>query len=345
MALDLVDAAAETGADFVKFQTFRADEEISQNAPKADYQMESTNVKESQLEMVRKLELGLEAHEKIIARCHEKNLAFLSSPFDIPSIFLLVQQLGLSTLKIPSGEITHAPYLFEAAKTGCQLILSTGMSTLDDIQEALSIVALGLSRSDQKPTIEAAHAAFSSPKGQAALLEKVSLLHCTTEYPAPIEDVNLRAMDTLHESFGLPVGYSDHTQGISVAIASAARGAQIIEKHFTLDRSLPGPDHKASLEPAELSEMIIGIRDIERALGSAIKQPAPTELKNMAIARKSLVAKVQIKAGQKFSERTIAVKRPGTGISPMNYWKIMGTASNRDYSLDELIDESELGNE
>jgi N-acetylneuraminate synthase len=345
MALDLVNAAAETGADVVKFQTFRAEEEISRNAPKADYQMETTHASESQFEMVRKLELGPEEHKIIVARCREKNIEFLSSPFDIPSIILLCRDLGLTSLKIPSGEITHAPYLFEAAKSGCQLILSTGMSTLEEIKNALSIIALGLSGSEGPPSMDAAFAAFSHPKNQAALFNKVTLLHCTTEYPAPIEDVNLRAMNTLRDTFGLAVGYSDHTSGIEVPIAAAARGAHIIEKHFTLDKNLPGPDHKASLEPGLFAEMVRGIRNIELALGDGTKKPAPSELKNIPIARKSLVAKALIKAGDSFSKEVVGVKRPGTGISPMDYWEIMGKVSSRNYEQDELIDQIELKNE
>ena len=341
-AIELVDAAAESGADVVKFQTFLAEEEISRDAPKAAYQLMATEVGESQFEMVKNLELSPTAHEALIDKCRRKNIRFLSSPFDIPSILLLADRLGLKTLKIPSGEMTHAPFLFEAARTGCDLIVSTGMSTLDEIRDALSIITLGFTHSDGKPSLEAARDVYGDGKNQDVLRKKVSLLQCTTEYPAPFEDANLKAMDTLREMFGLAVGYSDHTPDTVIAIAAAARGACIIEKHLTLDRRLPGPDHKASLEPDPFARMVKSIRAVEQALGDGLKKPAPSEQHNIPIARKSLVAKRPIKAGDLFTPETLAVKRPGTGISPMEYWRLLDKPSRRHYALDEIVHLDEI---
>jgi N-acetylneuraminate synthase len=340
MAKELIEAAARAGADAVKFQTFKATEIVSRFAPKAAYQQRNTDETESQLEMIRKLELSIEDHRVLIEHARQHDIEFLSTPFDVGSLALLVDGLGLRTIKIPSGEITNAPFLVKIAATGCRIILSTGMSTLGEVESALSMLAYGgLAPVGQTPGRAAFEAAYMSPSGQALLRERVVLLHCSTEYPAPVVDVNLKAMDVMAQAFGLPVGYSDHTEGIHISVAAAARGVRLIEKHFTLDKKLPGPDHKASLEPDELSAMIRAIRDIELALGDGVKRPSVTELKNRDVVRKSLVAARPIAAGELFSEENLTCKRPGTGVSPIAYWNQLGTAATRDYGADELIEE------
>lgn len=336
MARQLVDAAARAGADAVKFQTFQAVKLASRNAPKADYQTRMTGG-ESQLDMLRKLELDQDAHRTLIEYCRSQGIAFLSTPFDLPSLYLLALTFDLPRLKLPSGEITNAPFLLQAARTGKPIILSTGMSNLGEVEAALGVLAFGYSPLDREPTPDAFCEAYRSRAGQQALKRNVVLLHCTTEYPAPFAEVNLLAMDTLGSAFGLPVGFSDHTCGIAVPIAAAARGAVVLEKHFTLDRNLPGPDHKASLEPDELAQMVQGVRQVESALGSPLKTAAPSELKNLAVARKSLVAAGNIGAGERFSEQNLAIKRPGTGISPFRYWEFLGTTATRDFVTDEEI--------
>lgn len=336
LARDLIEAAADAGADVVKFQTFVPEEVVSRFARKAEYQERTTGTAETQLEMLRRLSLPLEAYRALADHAGRRGIAFLSTPFDMPSLDLLTRDLGLDLLKLPSGEITNGPLLLAAARTGCRTILSTGMSTLDDVREALGVLAFGYVGQDD-PSPAAFAAALASPAGRAAVVAKVSLLHCTTEYPAPFADTNLRAMDSLRDAFGLPVGLSDHTPGIAVPIAAVARGATIIEKHFTLDRDLPGPDHKASLTPAELAAMVTAIRQIEPAIGSGVKTPAPSEIKNMAIARKSLVARRPIKAGETFSADMLAAKRPGDGLSPMRLWDVVGRIATRDYEIDEQI--------
>lgn len=337
MAMRLVELAAESGADAVKFQTFRADKLVSRSAPKAEYQTRTTDILESQYEMIRKLELDRDAHEQLIAHCRECGIAFLSTPFDLESVELLAGRFDLPCIKIPSGDITNAPLLLKIANTGKPVILSTGMSTLGEIEDALGVLAFGY-LGNSVPSIMNFRAAYSSSEGQAALLGMVTLLHCTTEYPAPFGEVNLKVMDTLKSAFGLPVGYSDHTEGIAVPIAAVALGATVIEKHFTLDRNLPGPDHMASLEPGELKEMVTAIRAIEQALGSAKKFPTASELRNMTIARKSLVAACKIEAGESFTTANLAVKRPGSGLSPMLFWEVLGRRAVVDLFADEGVD-------
>jgi N-acetylneuraminate synthase len=336
MAKKLIEVAAEAGADAVKFQTFKADKLVSCSAPKAEYQTKTTDVAESQFEMLRQLELDEAAHEALIEHCKVCSIEFLSTPFDTDSVDLLAERFNLSYLKIPSGEITNAPLLLKMAQTGKPIILSTGMSTLGEIEDALGVLAFGFLGSGE-PSVASFRSAYCSAKGQAALQGKVTLLHCTTEYPAPLVDVNLKVMDTMSAAFGLPVGYSDHTDGIAVSIAAVARGAVLIEKHFTLDRTLPGPDHKASLEPAALKAMVHSIRVVEQVLGTNVKSPSSSELKNIAVARKSLVAACPIGVGEKFSIRNITTKRPGNGISPLYYWNILQRTASRDYACDELI--------
>jgi N-acetylneuraminate synthase len=337
MALRLVDAAAEAGVDAVKFQTFKADKLVSKGARKADYQIESTGTGESQHEMIKKLELDEAAHKALIRHCQEKGIQFLSTPFDHDSLALLAYDFDLPWIKISSGDITNAPLLLALAKTGKPAILSTGMSTLGEVEMALSVLAYGYAGNGQPPSCAAFEAAYASAEGRQALLDKVTLLHCTTEYPAPFNEVNLRAMLTLQHAFGLPAGYSDHTPGIAIPVAAVALGATMIEKHFTLDRSLPGPDHKASLEPSELAQMVRSIREVEAALGSPIKQPSASEVKNRPVARKSLVAAVDIAKGELFTTANLGVKRPGEGIDPVHYWEWLGKRANKDYRQDDKV--------
>jgi N-acetylneuraminate synthase len=338
LALALVDAAAEAGADIVKFQTFQPEQLVSRHAPKADYQRRTTDAAESQLAMLRRLALGPNDYPRLLDRCRQKNIAFLSSAFDLDSLILLTRDLKLSDIKIGSGEITNAPLLLAIARAGCSAILSTGMSTLAEVRDALAVLAFGYTNPTETPSSTAFAAALTSEAGRAALGDHAILLHCTTEYPAAFEDVNLRAMDTLRNAFHLPVGFSDHTPGIVAPIAAVARGAVMIEKHLTLDRSLPGPDHAASLEPSEMAALVTGVRQTTLARGDGRKEPRPVEIKNMAVARKSLVAAKSIRRGEPFAETNMAAKRPGTGISPMRWWDILNRAAPRDFAVDELIE-------
>ena len=314
LAKKLIDVAVKAGADAVKFQTFRAESIISKFAPKANYQKETTDLKESQLDMVKKLELSYDDFEELYNYCKEKGIIFMSTPFDIESARFL-KDLGLEILKIPSGEITNYLLLREIGSYGMEVILSTGMADLGEIEDALDVL------------IEA-----GTPR------EKITILHCNTEYPTPYKDVNLKAMLTIKEAFKVKVGYSDHTLGIEIPIAAIALGAEVIEKHFTLDKKLPGPDHQASLEPEELKKMIEAIRNVEKALGTGIKKPSDSERKNLPIVRKSIVAKRNIKKGEMFSEENLTVKRPGTGISPMRWNEVIGKRASRDFEKDEVID-------
>jgi N-acetylneuraminate synthase len=337
MARKLVQVAAAAGADAVKFQSFRADQIATSWAPKAEYQARTTDAAESQVAMLKKLELSAESHRILLEQCRECGIEFLSTPFDIDSLHFLVRALGMSRIKLPSGEITDAPLLLEAARQGLPLLLSTGMSTLEEIEDALGVIAFGLAASGAEPSRAAFGQAFRSDAGRRALQEAVTLLHCTTEYPAPLQDVNLRALHTLRERFGLPVGLSDHSPGIAIPAAAAALGAAVIEKHFTLDRGLPGPDHRASLEPAELAAMIKSVREVGLALGDGLKRPMPSELRNIAIARRSIVALRPIRAGERLTEDNIGARRPATGISPMDLWDWLGKTATRNFSAGEPI--------
>ena len=312
LAKNLVDKAKEAGADCVKFQTFIASQIVSKNAAKADYQKKQTGSSESQYEMLKKSELVFDDFIELNNYCKEIGIEFLSTAFDFESIDFL-NQLGMQVWKIPSGEITNLPYLIKIAKLNKKVILSTGMSTMREIEDAVNIL---------------------KDHGASELI----ILHCTTEYPTPYEDVNLNAMLAIKERFGYEVGYSDHTMGIEVPIAAVALGAKVIEKHFTLDRTMDGPDHKASLEPSELKTMVDAIRNIELSMGTGIKEPADSEKKNIAIARKSIVANQSIKKGDILTETNITVKRPGDGISPMKWFEIIGTKAIRDFEEDELIE-------
>jgi N-acetylneuraminate synthase len=336
-ALKLVDVAADAGADVVKFQTFKADKLATATAQKADYQAANTGQGGDQLTMLRALELSADDHAALIAQCRKRGLAFMSTAFDVESLAFL-GTLEMPAVKIPSGDITAADLLLRAARLRRRMIVSTGMATLADIEAALGVIAFGLTRDDEPAGKADFAAAYRSADGRDALRRHVTLLHCVTEYPAPPEAINLRAMDTMAETFDLPVGYSDHTLGIEVALAAVARGATVIEKHFTLDRGMPGPDHAASLEPAELKTMIAAIRAIERALGNPAKAPGPQEQKNLPVARRSLVAARAIRKGETITRDMLAEKRPGTGISPMEAWSLVGRPAARDYSPDEMIE-------
>ncbi|SFT33569.1 N-acetylneuraminate synthase [Lachnospiraceae bacterium XBD2001] len=311
LACGLVDAAKEAGADCIKFQTFKAEKLVSHNAKKAEYQKKTTG-DTSQQEMLKKLELSYEQFISLKEYCEKVGIRFLSTPFDFDSINFL-NSMDMPFWKIPSGEITNYPYLVALAKTGKPIVMSTGMCEMYEIEAAIDVLR--------------EHGA-----------EDIKLLHCNTEYPTPFEDVNLRAMKTMAETFHVEVGYSDHTKGIEVPIAAVAMGATIIEKHFTLDRNMEGPDHKASLEPQELAEMVRGIRHIESALGTGIKAPSCSERKNIEVARKSIVASKYIQPGEVFSEDNLTVKRPGTGINPMRWNEVVGRRANREYDEDELIE-------
>jgi N,N'-diacetyllegionaminate synthase len=314
LARGLVEAAAAAGADVVKFQTFSAERLATPRAPKAAYQARETGSNESQQEMLRRLELTRGMHEVLLQHCRARGIQFFSTGFDAESVAMLAD-LGLDRFKVPSGEITNLPYLRAVGRYGRPVLLSTGMATLDEIGAALRVLEVS-----------------GTPRRQMVVL------HCTTAYPTPMEDVNLRAMCTIRDAFGVAVGYSDHTQGIEVAIAAVAMGATVIEKHLTLDRHLPGPDHKTSLEPGEFACMVASIRNIERALGDGEKRPSATEVLNAAVVRKSLVAACAIKAGEPFSEANLAVKRPGTGLSPMRWDEVMGRPAPRDFGPDEVIE-------
>lgn len=313
LAKKLIDAAAAAGADLVKFQTFSADRQVTRTAVKADYQTKTTDGTETQHAMLRRLELSPGMHDELIAHCAERRIGFFSTGFDIESVNLL-SGLGQSLFKIPSGEITNLPYLRHIGQLGKEVILSTGMASLGDVEAAIEALEMA-----------------GTPRTQ------ITVLHCTTEYPTPMNEVNLRAMQTLQSAFGVRVGYSDHTPGIEVAIAAVAMGATVIEKHFTLDRNLPGPDHQASLEPQELKAMVAAIRNIEQALGDGVKRLTPSEAKNKQIVRKSIVARRDIHAGETFSNENLTTKRPGTGISPMRWDEIIGQVAQKGYQKDGLI--------
>lgn len=312
-ALALIDAAADAGADLVKFQTFVADRLVTNTARKADYQIANTGSNESQHEMLKRLELTEEMHEKLIAHAARRGIEFFSTAFDLQSLDYLMG-LGMPRIKVPSGEITNLPYLRRVGAFGKPVILSTGMSNLGEIEAALAVL-----------------------EKAGTLRDQIVVLHCNTEYPAPMREVNLRAMQSIAHAFGVQVGFSDHTEGIEIAIAAVALGACVIEKHFTLGRNQPGPDHRASIEPDELGLMIRSIRNLELAMGDGVKRPTESEERNKPIARKSLVAAKKICAGDFFTEENLAVKRPGSGISPMNWDLVIGRKSPRDFESDELI--------
>ena len=336
MAKKLVDVAKEAGADAVKFQTFKAENLVTKHAKQADYQVENLKQATSQYDMLKKLELTFDDFTKLQQYCEEKGIEFLSTPFDFESVDFLFDTLQIKIAKIPSGELTNVPFIYQMAKKKKPIILSTGMATLADIHEALSYIAFGLA--EKSNMCEVANF-YVTEEAKTLLKQYVSLLHCTTEYPAPFDTINLKAIATLREEFQLNVGLSDHSDGIAVPTAAVALGATVIEKHFTLDKTLEGPDHVASLEPSELFQMVQQIRQVEAALGTGIKQPSEIELKNRIAARKSLVAKKVIKQGELFTEENLVVKRPGDGIAPIEYWAYLGKPAQKSYEQDELIHE------
>ncbi len=337
MAYRLIDAAVAAGADAVKFQTFSAAELASEKAPKAAYQNETTDASESQIDMLRRLELPLEWHYELRDYCTSKGIDFLSTPFDLPSLRFLADALKLKTIKVPSGELTNGPFLLAIARTGCDIILSTGMSTLDEVRTALGVLAFGLLNDVAQPTDDVFDSAFDSKTGQQALLEKVTVLHCTSAYPTPLGDANVSAMSTISKAFGLKTGYSDHTEGEIASITATALGASVIEKHFTLDKNLPGPDHKASLSVEELIALVTKVRAVGLTLGDGVKAPRPSEIDTAIVARKSLTLLCDMAAGQMFTEETLGIKRPGSGASPMTYWDQLGKPATRDYTKDEQL--------
>ncbi|QQO17127.1 N-acetylneuraminate synthase [Bradyrhizobium diazoefficiens] len=335
-ALALVDAAADAGADIVKFQTFNANSLAGKSARKADYQQRTTDAAESQQAMLKRLELPHAAHPPLIARAKERGIEFLSTPFDHQSLNFLLT-LGLPRVKIGSGDLTNAPLLHAVARADIPLILSTGMATLIEVEEALGVLAHGYGRSNTPPSVAAFRAAWRESESRTRLAERVSLLHCTTEYPCPPGDVNLAAMQTMRTAFQLPVGYSDHTDGIEISLAAVAMGATIIEKHLTLDRNAEGPDHAASLEPADFKRMVTAIRQIEQARGDGIKTPKNSEIKNIDIARKSIVAARALKPGDVLSPEDLTCKRPGSGRPPIEYWSLIGTTVTRPYDEEDPL--------
>lgn len=312
IARQMIDVAAGSGVDYIKFQTFKAEKLVVENAQQADYQKRNTGKSESQLDMLKKLELTQDDFIELKKYCGEKKVGFISTPFDLDSIDFL-ETLDMDLWKVPSGEVTNYPYLVKIAKTHRPVVMSTGMCDIDEIKEAVKVLR-------DNGCVE------------------LTLLHCNTMYPTPFEDVNLKAMETLKREFDVPVGYSDHTLGIEVPIAAVAMGARVIEKHFTLDKNMEGPDHKASIDPVELKQMVSAVRNVEKALGDGDKHVTDSERANKAVARKSIVAAEDIKAGQVFSEVNLTVKRPGTGISPMRWQEVLGRKADRDYKKDELIE-------
>ena len=315
-AFKLIDAAVDAGVDYVKFQTFKSENLVSKSAKKADYQIQNTgNSTDSQYEMLKKLELSHENHELLINYCKQKNIQFFSTAFDLDSLQYL-KEIGLDLVKIPSGEITNLPYLRKAAQLFNKVILSTGMCTMEDIEATINVfLAENISK------------------------DNITILHCNTEYPTPMNDVNLKAMLSIQQEFGTEIGYSDHTLGIEIPVAAVALGASVIEKHFTLDNTMEGPDHAASLEPLQLKEMVKAIRNIEQAIsGDGLKKPSASEMKNIEIARKSIVASTTISKGEIFTGENVTIKRPGTGISPMKWDEVIGKVASKDFSTDDLIE-------
>ena len=339
LAFELVNVAKAAGADVVKFQTFKADKLVTASAARAEYQIANTQTTQTQRQMLAALELSYDCFSRLARHCEDVGIEFLSTAFDSESLAFLTGDFGQKRLKIPSGELSNAPFVLEHARTGLELIVSTGMATLGEIEEALGIIAFGMvAEPTARPHREAFAEAYASGDARAAMRDKVTILHCTTEYPAPMQEINLSAMTSLERAFGLRCGYSDHSDGITVPIAATALGATMIEKHFTLDRTMKGPDHRASLEPSQLRDMVQAIRDVHVALGDGVKRPMPSEVKNKAIARKSLVTARKIKAGEVFGADDLAVMRPGGGTSPSRYWDIIGTMASRDYADHETID-------
>lgn len=339
MAKELVKVAKNAGADAVKFQTFKAENLVTKQAKQADYQVENLGKSTSQFEMLKKLELSYDEFEELQSFCRAENISFLSTPFDFDSADFLIDKLGMDVIKIPSGELTNAPFIHHLATKRKSIILSTGMSTIEEIHEALAFIAYGLAHPLEHVNLKEVEKYYNTEGAKIILQEYVKLLHCTTQYPTPITSVNLNAMNEMRSEFELPIGFSDHSEGIHMPIAAVSMGADVIEKHFTLDKKLEGPDHVASLNPDELKEMINKIKDVEKALGSGKKNPTEIELLNRIPVRKSLVAKVPIKEGETFTLKNLTIKRPGSGVNPKEFWTYIGKKASRDYSEDDLIKE------
>ncbi|MEK3994159.1 N-acetylneuraminate synthase [Psychrobacillus sp. FSL K6-2365] len=339
MAKQLVNVAKQAGANAVKFQTFKAENLVTRSAQQANYQVTNLGEATSQFKMLKKLELTYEEFVELKIYCDANQIEFLSTPFDMESVDFLLNEIGMKTFKIPSGELTNSPFIHYIATKKKPMILSTGMATMDDIHDALSFIAYGLAYPEQLVDLNQVRTFYQTREAKSLLDEYVTVLHCTTEYPAPTETINLKAMQKMKQELRLPIGFSDHSEGIAVTLAAVTLGAVVIEKHFTLNRNLPGPDHLASLEPTELKEMVVGIRTIEQSLGTGHKIPTKIELENRQAARKSIVAKEEIAIGEIITEGHLAIKRPGNGMPPTSYWSLIGKAAKRSYRVDDLIDE------
>ena len=337
-ALELIDIASEAGADAVKFQTFISEDLSSKHAKKAAYQLSNTNNNESQLDVLKKLELSNGDYESIVNRCWKKNIQFMSTAFDNKSLKFLTQQLKVKILKIPSGEITNAPFLLEHAKTGLDIILSSGMSSMKEVETALAYICFGYLNPNKVVNYEDVFDCYHSKEGKAILNDRVVILHCTSQYPAPLKDINLNALKTLKKEFGLKIGYSDHSLGYLVSSNAISLGAKVIEKHITLDKSLPGPDHSASLSPHEFEEFVKVMRETELFLGDGKKTITDSEKETKDVARKSIVASHLIKKGEIFTKENLTIKRPGTGISPTEIWNLYGEESPKEFNKDEIIE-------
>jgi len=343
LAKQMVDRAVESGVDAIKFQSFKTEQLVIDSAPKANYQLNNTGINESQFQMLKKLELSQNKQQQLYNYCLEKNISFLSSPFDMESCHFLIETLGLKTIKLGSGELTNTQMLYYIGSTGVDIILSTGMSDIEEIEYALAVLSFAYTNNGTtKPSSEQFKKSYSSTAGSLALKQHVSLLHCTTEYPCPVQEVNLNVINALSTRFSLPIGYSDHTQDYHISIAAVALGSKIIEKHFTLDQTMSGPDHKSSIEAKELTHMVTQIRDIEKALGSPIKQMTQSEKQNRSIVRKGLYANGKINKGDILSKSNIIIKRPEAKLSAQYYWDILGTMANNNYQTDEPIDEAPI---
>lgn len=339
MAKQLVNVAKQAGANAVKFQTFKAENLVTRSAQQANYQVTNLGEATSQFKMLKKLELTYEEFVELKIYCDDHQIEFLSTPFDMESVDFLLNEIGMKTFKIPSGELTNSPFIHYIATKKKPMILSTGMATMDDIHDALSFIAYGLAYPEKLVDLAQVRTFYQTREAKSLLDEYVTVLHCTTEYPAPPETINLKAMQKMKQELRLPIGFSDHSEGIAVTLAAVTLGAVVIEKHFTLNRNLPGPDHLASLEPTELKEMVVGIRTIGQSLGTGNKIPTKIELENRQAARKSIVAKEEIAIGEIFTEGHLAIKRPGNGMPPTSYWSLIGKATKRSYRVDDLIDE------
>lgn len=339
MAKELVMVAKEAGADAVKFQTFKAENLVTKQAQQAAYQVENLGEASSQFAMLKKLELTYDEFIELQSFCQSVQIEFLSTPFDFESVDFLLDEIEIATAKIPSGELTNAPFIHYIATKQKPIILSTGMATVEEIHEALAFIAYGLVKSKEPVTIERVNDFYATQEAKKALKNNVTLLHCTTQYPAPVDSINLKAMIEMERIFQLPIGLSDHSEGIHIPLVAVGMGGTVIEKHFTLDKTLEGPDHVASLNPDELKSMIKGIREVEQALGDGIKRPNSVEIKNRIPVRKSLIAKIPINVGEAFTNDNLTVKRPGDGMQPSKYWSLIGEVASRSYEEDELIDE------